>query len=99
MNTRFPGIVGLLVALLLVVSFVVPANMVSPTGVKADPGILEWTIVDTPDSVPGTRELYTPSVTNGPDMGSEIIKLLIAPDGNTMWAIVALGVRAGMPAN
>ena len=96
MNKRFPGIVGLLVALLLVVSFVVPANMVSPTGVKADPGILEWTIVDTPDSIPVyVKEVYSPGIAGGPDMGSEIIKLLIAPDGNTMWAVIGMGQLSG----
>jgi len=96
MSKRFPGIAGLLVALLLVVSFVVPANMVSPTGVSADPGILEWTIVDTPDSIPSyVKEIYSPGVTNGPDMGSEILKLLIGPDGETMWAIIGVGHQSG----
>jgi hypothetical protein len=40
--------------LMLVSSFVVPGKLVNPSPVSADPGLMEWTIVDTPDSIKGS---------------------------------------------
>ena len=88
MKTRY---FGFLAVLILVASFVVPGNMASPTSVEAAPGLMEWKIVDTPDSEVGrTMSLYTP-VRAGAETGSGIIQLLVASDGNTIWALVRDG--------
>ena len=87
MKTRYSSIIGLFAIVVLVASFVVPAKLVSPAPVDADPGLMEWTIVDTPDSEPVlTKNLYTTG-----ELGSEIVQLLVGNDGKTMYAIVARG--------
>jgi len=76
--------VGVLAVLLLIASFLVPGKFAAPAPVEADPGLMEWTPVTTPDTEPAqTKQLYTPR-----DMGSEIIKLLVGNDGSTMYALV-----------
>lgn len=51
-----------------------------------------WKIVDTPDSVPSlTKELLNPN-----NQGAEINKIAVAPDRNTIWAIVRRGDRNGL---
>ncbi|MFA5079041.1 MAG: hypothetical protein WC541_06095, partial [Dehalococcoidia bacterium] len=47
---------GLLV-LLMVASFVVPANIAAPAAVSADPGIMKWDTVSTPISVSGKNDI------------------------------------------
>jgi len=87
LKTKYPSMFGLLVALMLVASFVVPANVAAPAPVQADPDVLRWSIVDTPDSVPPDtlfKEI-------GPALmgtGSEVMDLEVASDGLTMYAIV-----------
>lgn len=55
-------------------------------------GFLEWTMLDTPDSVPGvTKEILNPG-----NLGSGIIKVVIANDGGTFWAVVRRGDRNGV---
>ncbi len=99
MKAKLSSFVGLFAVMLLVASFVVPASVASPAPVEADPGLMEWTPVDTPDSLPqSTDELYSPLVA-GDDGGSEIIKLLVGNDGNTMYALVrAQGAALETPA-
>ena len=94
MKIKYSSFVGLLAVLLLVASFVVPAKLASPASVDADPGLMEWTIVDTPDSQPGlTDSLYTEFNGAFPEDGSELIKLLVGNDGNRMVVQVARGDR------
>ena len=84
MKTRYSSIVGVLAVLLLLASFLVPGKFVAPAPVEADPGLMEWTPVTTPDTEPAqTKQLYTPR-----DLGSEVIKLLVGNDGSTMYALV-----------
>ncbi len=55
-------------------------------------GILEWSIIDTPDSIPGTlREILNPR-----NQGAGITKIAVANDGTTFWAIVRRGDRNGI---
>jgi hypothetical protein len=60
---------------------------------------MERTPVDTPESLPHSPdELYSPLFA-GDDGGSEIIKLLVGNDGNTMYALVrAQGAALETPA-
>ena len=52
----------------------------------------QWTIVDTPDTIPSfTKELLNPN-----NQGIGINKVAIAPDGATVWAIVRRGDRNGI---
>jgi hypothetical protein len=55
-------------------------------------GILEWTIVETP----GSSSAITKEILNPNNQGSEINRIVIAPDGNTIWAIVRRGDRKGI---
>ncbi len=84
MKSKYSSIAGIFAVLVLVASFLVPAKLANPEPVEADPGLMEWTIVDTPDSEPAlTKSLFTPW-----NLGSEVIKLLVGNNGNTMYALV-----------
>ena len=52
MKTRFPRILGVFAAIFMVASFVIPASIVAPAAVSADPGIMRWDTVLTPNSMP-----------------------------------------------
>ena len=92
MKTRYSCIFGIMAMLMLVSSFVIPGKLVNPTPVSADPGLMEWTIVDTMDSTPGTGSVYSPVPPLGMyEYGSEFIKLVVGNNNNTMWAIVRIG--------
>jgi hypothetical protein len=55
-------------------------------------GIDEWTIVETPGSVPSlNKAIFSPS-----EQGSEINKIVIGSDGESIWAIVRRGDRNGI---
>jgi len=80
MKTKYPSMFGLLAVLMLVASLVVPANVANPAPAQAEPDILRWGMIDTPNSVPVlTKEVLSPS---------EINKLVVASDGAHMYAIV-----------
>jgi len=95
MKAKLSSIVGLLAVVVLVVSFMVPAKMATPAAVEADPGLMEWTIVDTPDSeAVFVKALYTPM-----GLGAEIIKQAVGSDGNTIYALVRARVTSRNVAN
>ncbi len=52
MKTRFPRILGVFAAIFMVASFVIPASIAAPAAVSADPGIMRWDTVLTPNSMP-----------------------------------------------
>ena len=91
MKTKYPSMFGLLAVLMLVASFVVPANVANPAPVQADPDILRWSILNTPQSLPGLwKEVVMPS---------EWAKIEVASDGATIYSIVNLpAVIAAAPA-
>ena len=66
MKTRFPSILGVFAAILMVASFVVPMNIAAPSPVSADPGIMKWDTVSTPWSVSGKNDIVN---WHGPDAG------------------------------
>ena len=57
MKTRFPSILGVFAAILMVASFVVPMNIAAPSPVSADPGIMKWDIVSTPAMQPAKNDM------------------------------------------
>jgi len=57
MKTRFPSILGVFAAILMVASFVVPVNIAAPAAVTADPGIMKWDTVSTPGSIEGKNDI------------------------------------------
>jgi hypothetical protein len=60
MKTKYPSIFGLLAAVLLVLSFVMPASIATPAA--ADPGICKWDTLVTPNYLPLKNDvgLYAP---------------------------------------
>jgi len=81
MKTKYPNLFGILAALMLVVSFVLPANLVSPTSVSADPGICKWDTLREPGALSGTEVIQC----------NEIIGLAVGSDFNTVVAVVKDG--------
>src|SRR4030042_2003395 len=79
MKTKYPNLFGILAALMLVASFVVPANLISPASVAADPGICKWDTVRQPSALIGTVAILNPS---------DIIDMAVGSDFNTMYVIV-----------
>jgi hypothetical protein len=102
MNNKW---LALLVIVFVIASFIVPSKLAAPAPASADPGLMEWTIVDTPDSEPGlTKAIYSPVISNGTTpasytmpQGSEIIKLVIGNNGSTMFALVRIKGFHGFP--
>ncbi|MBM3118128.1 MAG: hypothetical protein FJ006_01000 [Chloroflexi bacterium] len=85
MKTKYPSIFGLLVALMLVASFVVPTNFMSPKPVEADPGICKWDVLPTPFYRPLVYDVYP---------GLEIQDMAVAGDGATIYAAVRMVLSA-----
>jgi hypothetical protein len=83
MKTKYPNLFGILAALMLVVSFVLPASMASPTSVAADPGICKWDTLPEPGAIFGT---FVVGGYNG--LGTEIIDYAAGNDSNSVAFIV-----------
>jgi len=99
MKTRFPSILGVFAAILMVASFVVPMNVAAPSPVSADPGIMKWDTVSTPGSAVGKNDIVnnhgggTATAVNfgtgaNTGMGSEILDMAAGNDGMTVAYIV-----------
>ena len=99
MKTKYPSMFGLLVALMLVVSFVLPTNLVSPSAVSADPGICKWDILWTPGSLP-----FKGDIQNTGGFGNELIDMAVGGDSGTIvWVIkgfqAVVGTMPSPPGN
>ena len=70
---------GLLAAVMLVASFVVPVNLISPAPVEADPGICKWDVLMTPGYLPLKNDLSAKS---------EILDMAVGGDGATILLVV-----------
>jgi hypothetical protein len=79
MKTKYPNLFGILAALMLVVSFVLPAGLASPTGVAADPGICKWDTLREPGDLTGTEVIAR---------CSDPIDMAVGSDFNTIVVIV-----------
>jgi len=100
MKVKYSSIVGIIAMLVLIASFVVPAKLAIPEPVSAQQPPMEWLPVDTPDIRPGLlKEVFTPGpaagagglAAAGPELGTELIKLLVGNDGTTMYVQYARG--------
>ena len=88
MKIRFPGILGVFAAILMVASFVIPVNIAVPSAVSADPGIMKWDTVSTPGSYPTANDILNLHGTGAnTGQGSEILDMAIGNDGKTVIAI------------
>jgi len=91
MKTKFPSILGVFAAILMVASFVIPVNIAAPSPASADPGIMKWDTVITPNAVAGKNDLYNPQTTAGDpntDKGNEILSMAVGNDGMTIFYVV-----------
>ncbi len=79
MKTKYPSMFGLLAALLLVVSFVLPTNVMAPQPVEADPGIMKWDAVIAPGGLP---------LKNDVKGMSDTLDMAVGGDGATILLIV-----------
>jgi hypothetical protein len=77
MKTKYASMFGVVAALLLVASFIIPTNLATPSPVQA--GVCKWDIVDMPGSVAARSDILTTS---------EPTKLAVGSDGATILAIV-----------
>jgi len=84
MKTKYPSMFGVLAALLLVVSFIIPANLAAPSPVEA--GVCKWDRVDMPGSSPARGDIAA---------CTEITKLRAGSDGTTLVAVVKIGAALG----
>jgi hypothetical protein len=97
---KIKGLFGIVAVAVLIASFLVPGNFATPSPVSADPGKMEWTWVQTPDSLMNVIDnLFTPiSPATGVEAGSEIIKFQIGNNGQTIYALVRVGFYFNSPA-
>jgi len=79
MKTKYPNLFGILAVLMLVASFVVPVNLVSPSTAQADPGICKWDTLREPGSLTGTEVI---------GRNTDILDLAVGNDFNTVVAVV-----------
>ncbi|MCX5997757.1 MAG: hypothetical protein NTV42_09195 [Chloroflexi bacterium] len=88
MKTRFPSILGVFAAILMVASFVVPMHLTAPAAVSADPGIMKWDTVSTPMSVSGKNDILNEKDWTGSGFnsgrGSSIQAMANGNDGMTI---------------
>ena len=85
MKTKYPSMFGILAMLMLVASLVIPANLVSPSKVEADPGICKWDTIREPGSLPGTMALAP---------ATEPIDIAIGSDGKTVVVVYTMAQPA-----
>jgi hypothetical protein len=62
MKTKYPSMFGVLAALLLVASFIIPTNLVSPSPVQAD--VCRWDTVYMPGEIAARADLFRGDDTN-----------------------------------
>ena len=97
MKTKYPSILGVFAAILMVASFVVPMNIAAPSPVSADPGIMKWDTVPTPYSKPGQNDVLNYHNCGAIDgFGNEIIDMAVGNDGMTVAFIDRLWLDPGM---
>ena len=82
MKTKYPNLFGILAALMLVASFVVPANLVSPSSVAADPGICKWDTLREPGNLTGVQVIAT---------NTDPIDIAVGSDGATIVVVEKCG--------
>ena len=82
MKTKYPSMFGVLAALLLVASFIIPTNLISPSPVQA--GICKWDRMYMPGENAARGDVVH---------GSEVNKIAVGSDGATILALVTVGAN------
>ena len=77
MKTKYPSMFGVLAALLLVASFIIPTNLISPSPVQA--GICKWDRMYMPGENAARGDVAH---------ASEVNKIVVGSDGATILAVV-----------
>ena len=96
MKTRFPSILGVFAAILMVASFVIPINIAAPSAVSADPGIMKWDTISTPNQMIGKNDLLNAhGLGANTGQGSEILSMAVGNDGMTVAAVVRTWIAPG----
>jgi hypothetical protein len=86
MKTKYPSMFGVLAALLLVASFIIPTSLASPTPVQA--GVCKWTQVEMPGSILARFDVGF----IGP---TDVQKIVTGNDGVTVLAVVNMDLSPG----
>ncbi|MDD5313467.1 MAG: hypothetical protein PHO26_10570, partial [Dehalococcoidia bacterium] len=96
MKTNYPSFLGVLAAIIMVASFVLPTFVAEPSAVSADPGIMKWDTVNTPNARPLANDIMNHHAAGAnTGMGSELLDMAIGNDGLTLaWIIKAWSDRA-----
>ncbi|MCX6005141.1 MAG: hypothetical protein NT082_05660, partial [Chloroflexi bacterium] len=94
MRTSHFAIFAITSAILIVASFVIPANSLIPSSVSANPGIMKWDTVNTPGTDAQKNDILNPHIPDGANVptGSEVYYMAV--NGNTMLASVLLDANA-----
>src|SRR4030042_5750190 len=80
MKTKYPSMFGVLAALLLVASSIIPTNLATPSPVEA--GICKWDTVNTPGAMALKGDIQ-----NLLGLGSENLDMVVGGDGATVLTI------------
>jgi len=92
---KYPSMFGVLAALLLVASFIVPGHLVTPSSVEADPGMAKWDALTTPGVSIGRWDLgYFPALAALGRAGTDTIDLAVGGDGNTIAIVTRTGATS-----
>ncbi len=83
MKTKYPRMFGLLAAVLLVASFVIPASLMNPAPVEA--GVCKWDTINLPGSLPLKNDIRG---------GSEILDMAVGGDGATILFVGRTAISA-----
>ncbi|MGB8707636.1 MAG: hypothetical protein WCD72_06805, partial [Dehalococcoidia bacterium] len=83
MKTKYPNLFGILAALMLVVSFVVPVSLTSPSAVQADPGMCKWDTLREPGALPGSEVVAVNTDPVDFAVGSDLSSIVAIVDETT----------------
>ncbi|MDD5399315.1 MAG: hypothetical protein PHU70_09595, partial [Dehalococcoidia bacterium] len=98
MKKTLPGKRFIICITLAAVVTLLLSGLVDPYRSDADPGIMRWDTVSTPNSVPNRNDVLNPYINNS-FTGSEIRDLAVADDGKTLLAAVTVDNRTIAAAN
>ncbi len=84
MKTKYPSMFGVLAALLLVASFIIPTNLINPSPVQA--GVCKWDRMYMPGENAARGDVFN---------ASEVNKIVVGSDGATILAVVNANAFGG----
>ena len=93
MKTKY-SLFGILAIITLVMSFILPGNMVTPAPAAADAGICKWLFLDMPGSVAGKGDLLISNATNA-YTHSEVEKIITTANPDVLLVASKEGIAGG----